>query len=190
MGLSDKYTVLDVCWKVAALRLDEAQEALIEQATAESDVAPRPAPHTLHAALWYASLGLHVFPLQAASKEPLPRSHGFKEATTERQVIEPWFWEDTRNIGIATGGKYDVIDIDGTEGVKSFTDLIKDGADWLAIRAICDTPRGLHLWVPSTGAPNGSFGTGIDYRGMGGYVVVPPSRIEAGIYRWLLPPTL
>lgn len=63
-------------------------------------------------------------------------------------------------------------------------------------------PGGMHIYVPAVeGAANGQrFGDGVDYRGRGGYVVAPPSRISeayasaagcvAGSYTWLGAPRL
>lgn len=60
------------------------------------------------------------------------------------------------------------------------------------------TPRagGMHLYIPAqAGASNGAkLFDGVDYRGLGGYVVAPPSRIvegpNPGIYRWIGTPIL
>lgn len=61
----------------------------------------------------------------------------------------------------------------------------------LRILGTVATPRpgGLHVYVPVTGLGNraGWVGKHVDYRGLGGYVVAPPSRTEVGVYRWLRP---
>jgi len=151
----------------------------------------KPEPASLHAAaLWYASVGLHVFPLTPGSKIPLKLSGGFKDATTDPAQINSWWTGNSKlNIGIATGHLVDVIDIDGPLGQRSRL------AAWDMLEAIpnlgrVSTPRpgGMHLYVPATGKGNkAGLLPGIDYRGLGGYVVAPPSVNETGAYSWTRP---
>jgi hypothetical protein len=161
------------------------------------------------AALWYAEHGLHVFPLQPRSKQPWERSHGCSDATTDAQQIRHWWSiEAQSNVGIATGHVVDVIDIDGLLGNRSLARLLRscehEGNDCACsddviarerqalshVIGTVSTPRagGRHLYVPATGKGNRAFKDmkrkGIDYRGLGGYVVAPPSVTDAGIYRW------
>jgi len=146
---------------------------------------------TLHAAaLWYASVGLHVFPLSPGSKIPFKGTGGFKDATTDPDQIHTWWSANPdANIGIATGHQVDVIDIDGLPGQLSRL------AHWDILTEIptlgrVTTPRpgGMHLYVPATGRGNkAALLPGIDYRGAGGYVVAPPSTNDQGRYTWLAP---
>lgn len=66
-------------------------------------------------ALYYAELGLAVFPLAYRNKVPAIEG-GCKAATTEKSKIERWWNQNPRyNIGIATGNKSNglvVIDLD------------------------------------------------------------------------------
>lgn len=161
----------------------------------------KPPAVTLHsAALWYASVGLHVFPLQPGGKIPFKGSNGCKDGTTDTDRINRW-WEGNphANIGIATGFVVDVVDIDGHPGQRSRV------ARWDDVFASIDadsvakvlTPRvgGMHIYVPAQGDGNaaGIF-PGIDYRGLGGYVVAPPSVVtdgpNPGRYRFLGTPSL
>lgn len=154
--------------------------------------AARTTPALLPSALWYASAGLHVFPLQPGAKTPLPKSHGCKDATTDADQIRTW-WADnpTANVGIATGYLVDVIDIDGPTGVASWADLLNTLPPQLGA---VNTPRagGTHLYVAATGRGNrAGIAPGVDYRGMGGYVVAPPSvNAEGVLYTWRSPLTL
>lgn len=157
---------------------------------------------TIHlgpSALFYAThIGWPVFPLVPQGKRPLT-THGFKDASRDPEQIRAW-WTRTpdANIGTPTGANgcgYDVIDIDGRPGIRSlstlkhghcppdcsastFCDSLGDLPPVLA-RAITpggDDGPGFHYYIQPTGDGNGtSIAAGIDYRGDGGYVVIPPS---------------
>ena len=119
-------------------------------------------------------------------KKPATR-HGFKDATTDFALIRRW-WEymPTCNIGLPTGIAFDAIDVDPRSG---------GAASWMAI---CDKPTlpnchgrvttangGFHLYVEPTGGGNrAGIYPGIDYRGVGGYVVAPPSTLDARARSW------
>jgi hypothetical protein len=161
-----------------------------------TDDPPRQLPTLLQSALWYAEQGLRVFPLTELSKVPRPGSRGCKDATSDPDQITTW-WEahPQANIGIATGHRVDVVDIDPPLGQKSRCDL------WETVFATIDndnlgkvlTPRpgGMHIYVPATGDGNrAGIAPGVDYRGAGGYVVAPPSVTSVGRYRWLGTPRL
>lgn len=158
-----------------------------------ANAVPEPVePSILGAALYYATQGLHVFPLQPSSKIPWPKSHGFEDATTDHTRIRSWFGpgKAPSNLGIATGHGVDVIDIDGLAGQRSRLDNWDLFTEFDVI-AVVSTPRagGLHLFVPATGEGNSAaIFPGIDYRGLGGYVVAPPSTTPDGTYRFLRPP--
>lgn len=182
----------------AMVRDDRDQEALLDRACEEAQRPPRTArdaTQTPNIARWYANRGLPVFPLEPGGKRPLKGSRGFHDATTDHEIMighMDGFWRppNVSNIGIPTGDPFDVIDIDGPDGCATFIDMLGDGG-WLNVRGITQTPRGLHLWVDADpNARNYSYpgDTGIDYRGKGGYVVVPPSHVHGTLYRWLVPP--
>ena len=76
------------------------------------------APHALlNAAVYYARRGVAVFPCRPRGKEPIT-AHGLKDATTDVDRVLAW-WQATpdANIGAPTGLTFDVVDIDGREGV-------------------------------------------------------------------------
>jgi hypothetical protein len=179
-------------------------EAEIREAIADGDTeriikgqlildtrAAKQLPGLCASALWYASKGLHVFPVQAGGKQPYPGTHGCKDATTDQDQIRAWWtrWPDA-NIGIATGHLVDVIDIDGPPaGIKSWGRLkIEHKLPPILGKVSTPRPGGNHLYVPATGRGNGAkVAPGIDYRGLGGYVVAPPSRTDVGHYVWYQP---
>lgn len=152
---------------------------------------PRQPISVVSAALWYASIGLHIFPLQAGAKIPHRGTRGCKDAATDPdQIIEWWRrWPDS-NVAIATGHLVDVIDIDGPEGVTSWART----TNLPAVLGTVNTPRagGTHLYVAASGEGNaaGIF-PGVDIRGLGGYCVAPPSYVitdnYSGRYTWRRP---
>lgn len=142
------------------------------------------------AAEWYAANGIPVFPLRPRDKKPLPGSRGFKDATTDLERVRAW-WKATpdANIGVPTGHGFDVIDIDPPHGPLSLLEL-RDAGVIPEILGKVITPRcGDHLYVKATGDGNtAGLLPGIDYRGLGGYVVAPPSIGPNGVrYTWVRP---
>lgn len=134
--------------------------------------------------------GWSVFPIQPNGKTPLTR-HGFKDATTDHQTITAWWrrWPDA-NIGVATGttsGIY-VIDLDGPEGVNTWTALTHRHGKTPATLIAQTGGGGFHLIYQAPGAlPNTAsrLGPKIDTRGDGGYIVAPPSTHPNGNpYQW------
>lgn len=138
--------------------------------------------------------GIPVFPCVPGGKQPLT-THGFHDASADRHVVNSWWrrWPDA-NIGIPTGvpGGIDVIDVDVHKTGSGFAAFeharragFVEGWAWLV-----RTPSGgMHAYflrgsrreqrswqVPSKH---------IDFRGDGGYIVVPPSRVtgEDGVTR-------
>lgn len=183
------YTCTDVETDVRAA-IDAGDEATLTRLAPVVDQFDVHEQATLHgAALWYASQGIHVFPLQPGTKIPLKGSKGCKMASTDPDLINLWWTGNPHcNVAIATGHLLDVIDIDGFQGVKSYLQLVDDLP---AVHGKVTTPRpgGSHLYVTAVpGRGNkAALLPGIDYRGMGGYVVAPPSRNEQGQYMWRSP---
>lgn len=143
----------------------------------------------LNAALWYASQGALVFPCRPGLKTPATR-HGFKEATTDPNHICQWWtmWPEA-NVGLATGHLFDVLDIDGTQGYWSLGELRGKGLLDEPTLGVSKTPHGTHIfYAPSGDGNTTALAPGVDYRGIGGYVLAPPSRLGAGgKYRWVEP---
>jgi hypothetical protein len=170
-------------------RGDAAAITRLEKVIDDLDV-KREVPALHSAALWYAEQGLHVFPLTPFTKIPMKGTGGCLDATNDVDMVNAWWNGNPRaNIGIATGHMVDVVDIDGLLGQRTRAN------NWAAFDALdvigkVSTPRpgGMHLYVPATGRGNkAGLMPGIDYRGVGGYVVAPPSTNEQGRYLWLAP---
>ena len=144
---------------------------------------------TLHqAARWYATQGIACFPLKPLSKQPAT-THGFKDASCDLGQIDQW-WTRTpnANIGLPTGIRFDVADLDGWPAVDVWAGL-DDAPEVLGIAV---TPRaeggGRHLYLRPTGQGNATgLMPKIDWRGQGGYVVAAPSILPDGRYWWRMP---
>jgi hypothetical protein len=147
----------------------------------------------LIAALAYARAGLPIFPCCPKSKRPLCVC-GFKDATTQEKQIRTWWtrWPDAM-IGLPTGAETGVfvLDVDrdeNTDGFAALASLEKQHGNLPeTLRSV--TPRGgshyFFRWHNGIKNNAGKLGLGIDVRGEGGYVILPPSRRDDGKrYEW------
>jgi hypothetical protein len=151
-------------------------------------------PHLDHA-LRYAALGIPIMPLFepgpagrcscAAPECGTPGKHprnrgGLTNASTDPAVIRRWWttWPSA-NIGGRTGVVFDVCDIDGPDGVTAVRALL--GAGHGSMPLVRTGSGGWHLIFAPTGLGNRvRFLPDVDWRGAGGYVVLPPSRHATG----------
>jgi hypothetical protein len=141
------------------------------------------------AAIFYARAGIPVFPLVPGTKIPHKRTAGVDDATTDlRRVRDRWTRHPNDNIGLATGHVFDVLDVDikdGRPGYESLRKLRLAGLTEGAWAASLTPTGGRHiLFAPSGGGNHADKPSGLDFRGLGGYVVAPPSRTKDGVYRW------
>jgi len=129
-------------------------------------------------ALRYIRLGWPVLPLRGK----LPRTkNGSKDATRNEAQAEAWWaeWPDA-NIGVATGHRFFVLDVDLKDGGEDSFDYLRSqhGALPDTIQQITGT-GGKHLLFAPPDFPvrnsAGKLAPGIDIRGAGGYIVVAPS---------------
>jgi len=146
------------------------------------------------AALHYARDGWFVFPL--FGKAPLKGSNGHRDATKDVEQIQAWWKTYPRaNIGLATGSLSGliVLDVDPRHGGhQSFQALEKRYGMVPETRISRTAHGGLHRFYqhPRDGKsyPNAvEFEglPGIDVRGDGGYVVLPPSKLYGRLsYVW------
>jgi hypothetical protein len=135
-------------------------------------------------ALGYAAAGWPVFPCKPGSKEP-DTPHGFKDATTDPARIRAW-WQarPDRNVAIATGAPGpDVLDVDkrpGGNGFAALNRLIRAGLVTGALAMVRTRSGGLHLYFTGTAQPCGKLPRHyLDFKAAGGYVLAPPSFVEA-----------
>jgi hypothetical protein len=150
----------------------------------------------LTAALDYAKRGTPIFPVDPNNKRPLC-SHGFHDATVNETVICAWWmrWPSAM-IGMPTGPRTRLwvldVDLELVAAIRKSHVMMRllgiHGA--LPNTPSATTPRGgTHFFFrwDGTNIRNsvGKLGPGIDVRGHGGYVVIPPSvRSDGRGYRW------
>jgi Bifunctional DNA primase/polymerase, N-terminal len=164
----------------------------------------------LDAALCYAARGIPVYPVHwprripggaslacscsggpgcdRPAKHPLVR-HGVNDAACEAAELKRWWrrWP-AANIGLATGICFDALDVDGPAGMAALRRLIRTAGLRLPGPVVATGGGGWHYWFAPTGLgnrpPRGL--AHVDWRGIGGCVLAPPSRHASGrAYRWL-----
>lgn len=146
-------------------------------------------PDALHsAARWYVQHGIAVFPLLPGTKVPATK-HGFKNYSLDLCDVETWWAaEPLFNIGLPTGLRFDVLDIDPPNGWASLERIKANAPPMPVLGRVVTARTGLHLYLPPSGRGNhAGMLPGVDYRGLGGYVVAPPSRTEVGTWEWTSP---
>jgi hypothetical protein len=140
----------------------------------------------------YAQRGLPIFPCQQRGKEPAC-SRGALDATPNLDRIHAWWGScNDLNIGLACGDRSGlfVLDIDGAEGEATVRILEQIHGPWPPTReAITGRDGGRHAYFKlgkhEVRNSAGKLGAGIDIRGTGGYVLLPPSIHPSGRpYSW------
>jgi hypothetical protein len=167
-----------------------------------ADASPAPSPYLAHA-LAYLERGWPVFPVcrairegrcvqhgecKHAGKVPLVRWEAYQtRLPTEAEVRQWWNTHRTANIGMATGALSGVVvlDADGSEARK---EALSRGVP--QTRAVwTGKPGGAHYHLAHPGFDVRNFARrlpGLDFRGDGGYVLLPPSHHASGAdYRWV-----
>ncbi|MGE3326405.1 MAG: bifunctional DNA primase/polymerase [Acidimicrobiia bacterium] len=143
------------------------------------------------ASMMLATRDIPVFPCTPGGKQPLT-THGFHDASTDPATVRGWWqrWPEA-NIGMPTGAAagVDVVDVDVHSGGNGFAAFerarsagMADGWAWLVrtpsggvhayyLRGVVDEQRSWQ--IPSQH---------VDFRGDGGYIIVPPSAVDGRAY--------
>lgn len=140
------------------------------------------------AALDYASRGWPVFPVSRA-KRPMITDWP-NQATTDPFKVWAWWrrWPNA-NIGTPTGIHFDVLDVDTVEALAALEQVVANtGTPFVG--PITLTGRGWQLFYAPTGLRNRKPALdGVDFRGQGGFVILPPSvHANGNVYTWLRDP--
>jgi hypothetical protein len=159
------------------------------------------------AAQVYAALGFPVVPMHDARpgggcscpdrgcKDPgkHPRLAGWTRlAAVDPAVVGGWWrrWPNA-NLGLTTGRRFDVLDLDGTEGVKALHAALSIAPQEHPGPLARTGSGGWHLLYAPSGLGNRvGLLPGVDWRGQDGLIVAPPSQHASGDrYAWARPLT-
>ncbi|MEM8548074.1 MAG: phage/plasmid primase, P4 family [Pseudomonadota bacterium] len=161
--------------------------------------------HVCEAAARFAAAGWHVFPVPPGTKRSYKseKYSGTKwgATTDERQIAADWAkWPDA-NLGARCGplSGFFVIDVDTIDGhgrdgfasLHALTELHGDLPETVTAVSPSGSRHYYFRWPVDGNVKNSEskLGGGIDVRGDGGMVVVPPSiKPGEGQYRWENPP--
>jgi Bifunctional DNA primase/polymerase, N-terminal len=153
-----------------------------------------------YAALGYAVVPMHTAqppgggcscPDQEACPDPgkHPRLRGWQRlATVDPALAGEWWrrWPDA-NLGLATGRRFDVLDLDGQQGVKALRAALSIAPAEHPGPVARTGGGGWHLLYAPTGLGNRvRLLSGVDWRGRGGLIVAPPSQhASSHRYTWV-----
>jgi integrase len=122
-----------------------------------------------------------------------PRLRGWQRlATADPVVVGEWWrrWPEA-NLGLATGRQFDVLDLDGTQGVEALRAVLSIAPTEHPGPVARTGGGGWHLLYAPTGLGNRvRLAPGVDWRGRDGLIVAPPSQHTSGHrYTWVRPLT-
>lgn len=158
----------------------------------------------LQHALEYLQLGYPVFPVCSPAmgqhrhgnstcnnvgKRPLVTWEPFQSRLpTINEVRDWWTRWPAANIGMPTGKLAGIVVLDADSGDAKKLAMDQGGVDRTPA-VFTGKPGGIHFWLAHPGDEVSNFARkrpGLDFRGDGGYVLVPPSRHVSGAsYRWV-----
>lgn len=131
-----------------------------------------------------ARLGVPVFPCVPGGKRPIPK-RGFHAATADTEQVEAWWRQRPHaNLAVPTGAASGVVvvdvDVHGVNGYAAFGHAARSGLLPEPLAMVTTPTGGRHLYFPADAEQeqrSWQVGrAGIDFRGDGGYIIVPPSQ--------------
>lgn len=158
----------------------------------------------LEYALEYLTLGYPVFPVCSPAmgqhqhgaavcknlgKRPLIRWETYQNRVPTIDEVRQWWarWPNA-NIGMPTGKLSGIVVLDADSGDAKKLAMEQGGVDRTPA-VFTGKPGGIHFWLAHPGPEVSNFARkrpGLDFRGDGGYVLVPPSLHASGaFYRWV-----
>jgi hypothetical protein len=155
----------------------------------------------------YATLGYRVVAMHAAradggctcrrgtrcadpGKHPCLADWPRAASSAPAEVRRWWQRWPAANVGLVTGARFDVLDLDGPEGMEALRAVLSQRDPTEHPGPVVRTGGGgWHLLYAPTGLGNRvGLVPGVDWRGHGGLIVAPPSIHASGrAYRWVRP---
>ena len=137
-----------------------------------------------------ASCGVPVFPCVPDTKRPLVDG-AYQVASTNLSQVDAW-WAEYPDANVAIypdGAGWCVVDLD-PGGEAAWVALLAEHGDHTPTYMVSTPREGTHLYfagsLPSTvGRVRSGLAPHVDTRGVGGYVLVPPSVVGGKPYRVL-----
>lgn len=135
----------------------------------------------------FALAGVPVFPCVPTRKVPFKWSRGLLDATTDPDLVAQWWRRyPNANLAVPTGTISGVVvvdvDVHAVNGYTAFRRARQHGLIPPPLAVVRTPTGGMHLYYPTApGVEQRSWQAakaGIDFRGDGGYVVAPPSRLQ------------
>jgi Bifunctional DNA primase/polymerase, N-terminal/Primase C terminal 2 (PriCT-2) len=191
-------------------RLDPPSSRVLRIAARHAIAAFAKSGRMLDAALMYARFGLPIMPVDQRTKRPIPRrdrdptgkykdgipgTGGVYKATCDLIIVQAWWKKHPRAlIALALGERSGVwvLDVDTSEEhTEGFTawNALKAEHEAFETREHLTATDGSHLWFAwdgeqPVGCSSGALPKGgIEVKGQGGYVVLPPSVRKGRRYR-------
>lgn len=120
-------------------------------------------------------------------------ARGFHDASTDLAQIEHWWtrWPEA-NLGLPTGAVSGVVvvdvdireHVDGRESMRRALDAGRAGVPVFTVVSPSGGRHGYYPAIPDVVQRSCQAArAGVDFRGDGGYIVIPPSHTDAGSYR-------
>lgn len=145
--------------------------------------------NNLHGAARQWTTFIPIFPCLPNAKKPATE-HGFKDATTDLAQIDKWWTENPNyNLGACPddAGCY-VVDFDGAEGLRTYKAWEQMGRFSSKHWHVRTPSGGIHVWYQGKRPSNvKTLAPGVDTRGVGGYVLLPPSMVNGNEYVFFTP---
>lgn len=142
-------------------------------------------------ALRYEAMGFCVIPLLPGQKEPAIKWGKYQNRrSTPKEIMEWWKKWPNANIGVVTGQISGLETLDFDRYKENYDEAIESIALMEKNAPRAKTPRGgLHVYFKASGLKSAvDIFPGVDLRGEGSYIVVPPSVNGNGKkYEWILP---
>ena len=146
-------------------------------------------------ALWYRNQGMSVIPQMPGAKRPLVRWKQFQSSLPSVELITRWWtrWPDA-GICLILGPVSGIVavDVDSLQAQDVFFQLLGGAPQTATALSGSRRPGKAHYFYVApdfpTAARHTPLGRQLEFRGAGGYVVLPPSLHPSGHrYEWSVP---